>query len=95
MLTTNIILHMEYELESVKDLSRFPSTVAKLLHIMTEIQKQEVEFPVYHLMERGISHNVAAPYFKFRYIHCSSIYRRLYNPVDVLGCRTVALPNTE
>ena len=28
-------------------------------------EQEEVEFPVYHLVERGIKHNLAAPYFTF------------------------------
>ena len=71
------------------------SAVAKMIvHRMAENEKQHVESPVCHLVATDIWHKMAVLYL-IHYIHRSAVYRRMYNLMDMLGCRAVALPTAE
>ena len=58
-----------------EDSGRFYSAVTKIhLYNMAEL-KEEVEFPVCHLVARGIQHKVAAHYFNSLYTLFNSIMK--------------------
>ena len=52
----------------------FSAVTKMLVHKMTHIEKEEVEFSVCHLVVRKVQYKVAAPFLiLIHYIYCSAV----------------------